>query len=397
MDAAGVGAFRLVHVEELPHFREDAREVAGLVAAGRLDGVGVHRVGTPQYLAAFALHGADQPRQAFADLVRAHAHDQVEAAGIVVRVEDVDQADQVVIGHARADLHPDRVADAAQHFHVGAVRLAGAVADPEHVRRAVVPVAGEAVAADEGFLVVQQQRLVGGEEADFTQLRRSVQAAGAHERQGFVDAVGELAVLLRQRRVGDEVEVPLVHLVQVGEAALGEGAQQVEGGGGLVIGLQQALRVRHAALLVEADGVDDVAAVGGQGDVADGFLTGRARLGELPGHAPDLHHRAAGGEGHHHGHLQQHLEGVANLRRGKLGEAFRAVAALQEEGAPGGDFGELPAQLAGLAGEHQRREAGEGLLDLGHAGGVRVMGLLLDRLASPAIGAPGQAHWRLVQ
>ncbi len=131
-----------------------------------------------------------------------------------------------------------------------------------------------------------------------------------------------------------------------------------------MVGLQQALRVRHAALLVEADAVDDVAAIGGQGHAVLRFVAGGARLGELAGHAPDLHYRAAGGEGHYHRHLQQYLEGIADLRRGKFGEAFRAIPALEQEGASGGDFGELPAQLASLAGEDQRRVSGEGLLDL---------------------------------
>ncbi|MNF79909.1 hypothetical protein D3C84_621400 [compost metagenome] len=275
---------------------------------------------------------------------------------------------------------------------MGAIQLAGAVADPQHVRRAVVPVAGQAVLAHEGLLVVEQQRFVGGEEAGFTHLRGVLQTAGAHERQGLVDAVGQLAVLLGQLGAGDEVEVPLVHLMQVGKAALGEGAQQVEAGGGLVVGLQQALRVRDAALRVETDAIDDVAAVGGQGHAAEGFLAGGARLGELAGHAPDLDHRAAGGEGHGDGHLQQHLEGVADLAGGELGEALGAVAALQQEGAALGHLGELPAQLAGLAGKHQWRIAGQGPLDARQMGGIGVNGLLLDGLASPAVGAPGLAH-----
>ncbi|MCY1345957.1 hypothetical protein D9M69_320290 [compost metagenome] len=172
-----------------------------------------------------------------ADLFGAHAHDQVEAARVVVRVKDVDQADQLFTVHGRSDLDPDGVADTAHEFHVGAIQLAGAVADPEHVGGAVVPATGEAVATHECLFVVQQQRLVGGEEAGFAQLRCAVQAAGAHEGQRLVDAVGQLAVLLGQCRVGDEVQVPLMHLVHVGETALGEGAQQVEAGGGLVISL----------------------------------------------------------------------------------------------------------------------------------------------------------------
>ena len=48
---------------------------------------------------------------------------------------------------------------------VGAVELAGALADPEHVGRAVVPVAGERVLAGERLLVAEDERLVAGEKS----------------------------------------------------------------------------------------------------------------------------------------------------------------------------------------------------------------------------------------
>ena len=54
---------------------------------------------------------------------------------------------------------------------MGAVELAGALADPEHVGRAVVPVAGERVPAGERLLVAEDQRLVAGVEVDLVQLR----------------------------------------------------------------------------------------------------------------------------------------------------------------------------------------------------------------------------------
>ncbi len=233
---------------------------------------------------------------------------------------------------------------------------------------------------------------MGGEEAGFAQLRRAVQAAGTHELQCFVDARAELVILLGQQRVGDEIEVPLVHLMQVGETALGEGTQQVQAGSGLVVGLQQALRIGYTALGVEVDAIDDVAAVRRQRNAVDGFITCRAWLGELTGHASDLHHRAAGSEGHDDCHLQQHFEGVANLGRREFGEALGAVAALQQERAPARDLGELPPELPRLAGEDQRRQPGERALDALEVLGIRIFGLLLNRLVSPAVGAPGVAH-----
>ncbi len=364
VDAAGVGAFGLMHLEELLHLIEDLREVTGLVATAGLDRVAVHRIGTPQHVLAFALHGADQLWQVIANLVRTHARDQVQAAGVVVRVQSVDQANQVFGVHAWPDLDPNRVVHTAQELDVGAVQLPGAVADPQHVRRTVVILVGQAVAADEGLFVIQQQRFVGREETGLAQLWRRVHATGAHEGEGFIDAVGQLAVLLGQCRVGDEIQVPLMHLVQIGEAALGERAQQVQGRRGLVIGLQQAIWVRHPAFLIETDAIDDIATVGGKGHTRDGFIVGRARLGELPGHAPDFYHRAAGGEGHHDRHLQQHFKGVANFRRRELDEALRAIAALQQERAALGYLGKLPAQLPRFTGKHQRRITGQRLLDV---------------------------------
>src|SRR3546814_15008415 len=56
-------------------------------------------------------------------------------------------------------LHADRVVDAAHELDVSLLRLARAVADPQHVGRAVVPLAGQAVGAGQRLLVPQQQRL----------------------------------------------------------------------------------------------------------------------------------------------------------------------------------------------------------------------------------------------
>ena len=74
-----------------------------------------------------------------------------------------------------------------------------------------------------------------------------VGAAGVHERQRAVDLAGEPLVALPGRALGDEVLVPGVHLVQVGVAAAGERAAQVERHRGGVVGPQQPLGVGDAA------------------------------------------------------------------------------------------------------------------------------------------------------
>ena len=67
---------------------------------------------------------------------------------------------------------------------------------------------------------------------------------------------------------------------------------------------------------------------------------GRARLGELAGHAADLDHRHGAAEGQHDRHLQQHAEGVADVVGMELGEALGAVAALEQESLAVGDIGQ---------------------------------------------------------
>ena len=152
-----------------------------------------------------------------------------------------------------------------------AVRLARAVADPQEMRRAAVPIAGGGIDAGQRLLVRQQQRLVADVEIRLAQVARgrAGHAAGGHEGQRLVDAVRQVAVALGQRRALDEAQVPAVHLVQVGVAAGGEGAQQVQRAGRLEIAGLHARRIGHAGLGGEVRAVDDVAAVAGQRLVAD--------------------------------------------------------------------------------------------------------------------------------
>ncbi len=229
-----------------------------------------------------------------------------------------------------------------------------------------------------------------GVELGLADLRRrlGIEPAGRHEIERLGQPVGQRPVALALRRAFDEILVPGVHPVQIGIAALGEGAQQVQGGGRLAVGLHHALRIGLARGGVEVEAVDDVAAVGGQGDPVLRLGLRRARLGELAGQAAELDDRTGGAEGQHHRHLQQHLEGVADVVGVELGEAFGAVAALQEERLAGGDVGEPVLQAPGFAGEDQRREAVQRLLDAGERGFIGIAGDLPDRQGAPALGRP---------
>src|SRR3984893_1056274 len=185
MDAAGMGALRGVDGEERLHLRQDAVERPGLVARGRGDGVAVHRIARPDHRPPLALHGADQMRQVIADLVRPGAVDQRQASRLVVRIEHVDQPQQLVRLERGPAFQPDRILDAAEIFDMAVIELAGAVADPDHMARGGVPVAGRGIDPRKSLLVAEQQRLVAGVDIGGAQFRVAleIEPAGTHEIQ----------------------------------------------------------------------------------------------------------------------------------------------------------------------------------------------------------------------
>ena len=186
-------------------------------------------------------------------------------------------------------------------------------------------------------------------------------AAGHHEGQRAVDLGGELFVLGLHLGVADELRVPGVDAAQVGEAALDEGAYQVQRGGRGVVDLQEALRVVRAGGLGELEAVDRVAAVGREADVAAGLHAGRPGLRVLAGDAADLHDGHLRGVGHHDGHRQLDEQLALDVLRGHRVEGLGAVAALEQEGAAVGHVGHLQAQVVALPREHQRRKLLEGV------------------------------------
>ena len=249
----------------------------------------MHRVGDPDDLRAFSLHTLNDCGQVLADVLRTHAGDEGQSTGLAVRVELIDQGECVLCGGGRAQLHADGVADLGEEVYVCIVDAAGALANPQEVCGGVVGQLGARIDAGQGALVVQNQGLVadvhvGGLEGF------EVHAACFHELEGATDFVGGLLVAF-VGGVGGEAAVPLVYGAQVCEAALGEGAHQVQGGGAGVVAAQHTLGVVHTGFGGEVETVDGLAAEGGQCDVAAGFHVCGAGLGELTRHAAHLHHR----------------------------------------------------------------------------------------------------------
>ncbi len=209
-------------------------------------------------------------------------------------VEGLAEREHLLRRGGRPELDAERVADAAQELQVGAVDLARALADPQHVGRAVVPLAGGGVDAGQRLLVAEDERLVARVQVDLVQLVRGleVDAAGAHEPQRPLDLLGQRLVAPPLAAGGDELLVPGVHAREVGEAALGVRAQQVQRRGRLVVRLDEPRRIGPPCLGRRCRAVHDVAAEHRQVDVADALGGSRPRLRELAGDAPDLDRRA---------------------------------------------------------------------------------------------------------
>ena len=167
-----------------------------------------------------------------------------------------------------------------------------------------------------------------------------------------------------------------MHLPQVGVAAGGERAREVQRGRRRVVDVDEALRVVLARLRGEVEAVDGVAPVGRERDTVARLGVARARLGVLAGETADLDHRDAGRVGEHDRHRQQHPQLVADVLGGDALERLGAVAALEQERLAPADGREPVAEVVALTGEDQRRHPAQ-LLDRAVAGGgVRIRGLL---------------------
>ena len=118
------------------------------------------------------------------------------------------------------------------------------VRSPIHRKWARVSYQRPEVEFDPGhrLLEAQQQGLVRGVEGGAVDLGRGEvgDAAGLHELQRLGDPVRHVAVALALRAAVEEAQGPLVDAGERGVAALGEGAQQVQGGRGLGVGLELA-------------------------------------------------------------------------------------------------------------------------------------------------------------
>jgi hypothetical protein len=156
----------------------------------------------------------------------------------------------------------------------------------------------------------------------------------------------------------------------------------------VAIGHDLAFRIGVAARESCRCVVNDVAAINGILNPINHFRRRGARLGELACDATHFHHGLAASKCHHHGHLQEHAEEVADVISRMFGKAFSAIATLQQEAPAFSHTGQLLLQLAGLACKNQRRKSGQVLFGARQSIGVGIGGHLLYGKRTPCLGRP---------
>ena len=209
-----------------------------------------------------------------------------------------------------------------------------------------------------------------------------------HEAQAVADLVDHRLVVRGKRRVLHEVEIPILGMMQVGEAAVDERTDEVQRECRALVAAHQAARIRRARRGVECRAVHQIAAVGREREAVAGLGVARAGLRVLAGKATDAGHAALAALHQHQAHLQQDLEARGNGARLAAVERLRAVATLEDEALPGRGFSQLRAECVDLEAGDERRQ----LRELGARGGqlraVRPLGLLQRGAGAPRRGCP---------
>ena len=196
------------------------------------------------------------------------------------------------------------------------------------MRRAAVEIIRRRIQSSQGFFVAQVQGFVRGVEIGRIHHRMVlIDPARVHELDGSVHVRGKLFVLRGFRRALHKLQVPLADSLHRRVAAVGERSQQVQRRHGLVVRFDQSVRVRSSRFRSKLARVDVIPSVGRQRYAVDGFQILRPRLGELPSHSPQLHHRHTSPVHQNHRHLQQNSVRISHVIRSKLFKRLRAIAA----------------------------------------------------------------------
>jgi len=118
---------------------------------------------------------------------------QRQAAGLVLRIEHAHQFLQPLIAHGGADLDADGL-QCREIFHVRAIDLRCAHADPGHVGGEVIPAVLAGDCSGLRLFIQQMQALVAGEEVHARGLMHALAAQGFEEIQRIADGTRDALV-----------------------------------------------------------------------------------------------------------------------------------------------------------------------------------------------------------
>src|SRR5438105_13573953 len=96
VNSTRMGSFGAVNLKKCAYLFQDAVEWPGFVSARGLDGVAVHGIAGPNDMAPFARDPPQHFRECFRDFIGAKTAYQRQAPGLVLRVEKIDQPQQLV-------------------------------------------------------------------------------------------------------------------------------------------------------------------------------------------------------------------------------------------------------------------------------------------------------------
>ncbi len=272
---------------------------------------------------------------------------------------------------------------------MGPVELSGAHSDPWKVRREVVPAVLSWNEARLGLLVEQMQPLMARIEADEPRLVHGMTAHPLEEVERIGDAVDDSLVGIPKRRVLHEPQVPILRVVQVGEASIDQRANEIQRQCRPLVAAQQQLRVGRARCRGELGTVYEVSAIGRQRDPLTHLTVRGAWLRVLTCHATDTHDRLLETVQQHETHLQQDLQLLGDLIGFAIGKCLRAVSSLKEKSLSALGCRQALAQRLDFPRHDDGREPREVRDDPVQGFLIRVTGLLVGRLALPAGAVPG--------
>ncbi|KAI6756615.1 hypothetical protein HG530_011213 [Fusarium avenaceum] len=275
-------------------------------------------------------------------------------ASAVLRVLDRTDEGEKVGGWCRGtNLDTNGVGDATEELNVSMVDLTGTVADPDEVRRGIVVLLlftavtrrRGACGSGSGLLQKTGQRL-------FIVKEKTLMTA-----QRLLDTRGDGRVLLLEFRIPHMAKTPVKRPVKISNARGESGADVVECGSRMVIGLDETVRINRPVL--ETVAVNDVSLEAGDFLSIDHLGGTRSRLRILPSHTANAHNSLVGSPDEHNTHLQQELDLALNGALATVVEEFRTITTLEEKGIALCHIAKMGLESDDLIGVHQRRQVGE--------------------------------------